>query len=106
MNDLVLQLKSAFLLYGLSITPEKDHIVIENSQKEEIEKIRKIITDCHLFPIIFRSNDHDNFKFTVTPYKRPASYKRSEFALEASTNPMKILEETPYLITDIIGEEN
>ena len=65
------RLEQAFSKEFLSIEVKKDHLVVENSRDQSLEKVKAIIHSLNLCPIVFRCQACNHIKFTLTPYSIP-----------------------------------
>lgn len=89
-NGIQEKLQEAFLAEGIAIHVKLDHVIVDNSQKQTEEKIRRIITSASFFPIISKKRIDGNFAFTLLPYKTP------DFFFKVTDPEESKLESPPY----------
>src|SRR5687768_6264528 len=69
------RLKSAFQQQNFSIILQSNHIIVENSQDQTDERIRKIIVESGFYPILSHNKINKNITFTIVPYEIPEFFK-------------------------------
>ncbi len=65
------RLQQAFIYTDISLNVKSDHIVLENSQNQNEEKIRQIVESAGFCPLISKNKINNNFALTIVPYKIP-----------------------------------
>jgi hypothetical protein len=70
-NGINESLRKAFNENNLLIKQKSDYVIVENSQDQTDEKIRRIISSVGFCPLISRNKINGNFVFTIVPYKTP-----------------------------------
>jgi hypothetical protein len=75
-NGIQTRLQQAFIENNLSL--QSDYVIIENSQNQTEEKIRRLITSVSFCPLISSNKINGNFAFTIVPYKIPDFFLAKE----------------------------